>query len=178
MRCNTLTLWVWMGCMDETPQRLGTAARRRGANIDAEDFAGDSPAHMAATQGHLKVLTALLQVRRGARAGLAALLPSGAIHTVLLLSRPATLFCCAGGPSLAQQAADVLLLFPALYCCFSGSSVSHLASCSLLAGMNLVWRLKLLQAQPAPHIERRNARGVSVRQLAEAAMGRQDLRSW
>lgn len=36
---------------------------RRGADIDAEDFAGDSAAHLAATHGHLKLLTALLQAR-------------------------------------------------------------------------------------------------------------------
>ena len=37
---------------------------RYGADIDAEDLAGNSPAHMAAAQGHLALLSALLQVLR------------------------------------------------------------------------------------------------------------------
>jgi ankyrin repeat protein len=37
---------------------------RHGADIDAEDLAGNSPAHMAAAQGHLPLLSALLQVLR------------------------------------------------------------------------------------------------------------------
>ena len=35
---------------------------RRGADIDAEDMAGNSPAHLAAARGHMLLLSALLQV--------------------------------------------------------------------------------------------------------------------
>lgn len=42
---------------------------RHGADIDAEDLAGNSPAHMAAAQGHLALLSALLQVLRTCKLG-------------------------------------------------------------------------------------------------------------
>lgn len=172
---------AWTNILQRT--WLARGARRRGADIDAEDFAGDSAAHMAATHGHLKLLTALLQVRVP---GMCAALARSWHAASRAATQPSCRHQCgsqlAGQRDMHGRSRGLLGLSRTCFCSspLSSGLVTGLIRLAVLCC--LLWRLSLrlprAQAQPAPHIERRNARGVSVRQLTESVMGQRDLRSW
>ena len=107
--------------------------RRKGADIDAEDLAGSSPAHLAAARRHLLLLSALLQVGGAA-----------ARHVS------------------TERTVDL-----------ADDRNKNLESTEPKAIRCWTW-----QADPPPNIDRRNARGITVRSLAGSLMDRADIDDW
>ena len=149
-------------------------ASSRGADARAEDFRGNTPAHLAAQHGHLDILTILLQVSVQIAGDLctAGSLPCLLCRKSWSTGRLVLLLLCLISSTYNQQAV------PTNQMAQSARGILSLHPCCFYCHPYIDWPWKLLQQPRPPNIATPNAAGKSVQDLALEAMQGDDPESF